>query len=212
MVTQQLEKAMEGLVVLIADSNAYTRRLTRMMLTNLGIKATYESGDGVAALDAIRSVNPDVMIMDWDMPVLDGREVMRIVRAPGVYPKANLPVIMLTDVGLQSRVTTAIRLGVHEFLVKPISPKTLQQRLLGLILNPRPMVRAGKFYIPMPRRRVDLKEFLHTVDAAAPCEPDQARAELPLPADLPRLPGQLKNVHSGVGAIDDVHIPAVVGL
>ena len=72
---------MEGLVVLIADSNPYTRRLTRMMLTNLGVKSTYESGDGVGALDAIRAVNPDVMIMDWEMPILDGREVMRIVRA-----------------------------------------------------------------------------------------------------------------------------------
>jgi len=101
------------------------------------------------------------MILDWDMPVLDGREVMRIVRSPGVFPKANLPIIMLTDLGLQSRVTAAIRLGVHEFLVKPISPKTLQQRLLGIMLNPRPMVRAGQFYIPMPRRRVDLNEFIH---------------------------------------------------
>src|SRR3954470_18628604 len=110
MVTQKLEKVMEGLVVLIADSNPYTRRLTRMMLTNLGVKSTYEAGDGVAALDAIRSVNPDVMIMDWDMPLMDGREVMRIVRSPGVHPKANLPIIMLTDVGLQSRVTDAVRL------------------------------------------------------------------------------------------------------
>jgi two-component system, chemotaxis family, chemotaxis protein CheY len=161
MVTQHLEKAMEGLVVLIADSNPYLRRLTRMMLMNLGVKSIYESVDGIAALDAIRNVNPDVMILDWDMPVLDGREVMRIIRSPGEFPKANLPIIMLTDLGLQSRVTTAIRLGVHEFLVKPISPKTLQQRLLGMILNPRPMVRAGKFYIPMPRRRVDLNEFIH---------------------------------------------------
>ena len=108
MFSHHLEKALEGLVVLIADSNPYTRRLTRMMLTNLGIKSTYESCDGVAALDAIRSVNPDVMIVDWDMPVLDGREVLRIVRAPGVFPKANLPIIMLTDLGLQSRVTAAI--------------------------------------------------------------------------------------------------------
>ena len=151
---------MEGLVVLIADSNAYTRRLTRMMLTNLGIKSIYESSDGIAALDAIRTINPDVMILDWDMPVLDGREVMRIVRSPGVFPKPNLPIIMLTDRGLRSRVTDAIRLGVNEFLVKPISPKTLQQRLLGILLNPRPMVRAGQYYIPMPRRRIDLKEFI----------------------------------------------------
>ena len=47
MASKQIEKAMEGLVVLIADSNAYTRRLTRMMLTNLGCKATYESSDGL---------------------------------------------------------------------------------------------------------------------------------------------------------------------
>src|SRR6188474_608796 len=165
MVSQQAEKAMEGLVVLIADSNPYTRRLTRIMLTNLGVKSTYESGDGIAAIDAIRAVNPDVMILDWDMPVLDGREVMRIVRSPGVFPKANLPIVMLTDLGLQSRVAAAIRLGVHEFLVKPISPKTLQQRLLGIMLNPRPMVRAGKFYIPMPRRKIELNDLLN--EAAA---------------------------------------------
>ena len=212
MVTQQLEKALEGLVVLVADSNPYLRRLTRMMLMNLGVKSIYESADGVAALDAIRAVNPDVMIVDWDMPVLDGREVMRIVRSPGVFPRANLPIIMLTDIGLQSRVTAAIRLGVHEFLVKPISPKTLQQRLLGLILNPRPMVRAGKFYIPMPRRRVDLNEFLHMAEASAPHEPESVRAELLLAAHLSRLPGQLENVHPGVGPINDVHVATVVGL
>jgi len=164
MASKQIEKAMEGLVVLIADSNAYTRRLTRMMLTNLGCKATYEATDGAAALDAIRTINPDVMILEWDMSVLDGREVMRIVRSPGVFPKPNVPIVMLSDRGLRSRVTTAVRLGVNEFLVKPISPKTLQQRLLGIMLNPRPMVRAGRYYIPMPRRRVDLKEFIY--DAA----------------------------------------------
>ena len=54
------------------------RRLTRMMLVNLGARSIYEAPDGVAALDAIRSVSPDVMIMNWDMPVLDGPEVMRI--------------------------------------------------------------------------------------------------------------------------------------
>ena len=155
-----LERAIEGLVVLVADSNAYMRRLTRMMLVNLGVRSIYEAADGVAALDAIRAVSPDVMIMNWDMPVLDGPEVMRIVRSPDVFPKPNLPIIMLTDLGLRSRVHSAIKLGVHEFLVKPISPKTLQQRLVGLVANPRPMVRSGSYYVPMPRRRSDLKDVL----------------------------------------------------
>ena len=156
----QIDKAMESLVILLADANAYTRRLTRTMLVNLGIKSIYESVDGIAALDAIRNVNPDIMILEWNLPVLDGPEVMRVVRSPGIFPKPSLPIIMLTDKGLRSRVTEAIRLGVNELLVKPISPKTLQQRLLGILLNPRPMVRAGKYYIPMPRRRIDMKEFI----------------------------------------------------
>ena len=92
--------------------------------------------------------------------MLDGPEVMRVVRSPGIFPKPSLPIIMLTDKGLRSRVAEAIRLGANELLVKPISPKALQQRLLGILLNPRPMVRAGKYYIPMPRRRIDFKEFI----------------------------------------------------
>ena len=54
----------------------------------------------------------------------------------------------------------ALQLGVHELLIKPISPKTLQQRLIGLMLKPRPMIRAGRYYIPMPRRRPDLATLI----------------------------------------------------
>ncbi len=158
MATTQVEKMMEGLVVLVADSNTYTRRLTRTMLTNLGTRSIYEVGDGASALDAIRNVSPDVMILDWEMPILNGQEVVRFVRSPGEFPKPNLPIIMLTDVGKRSRADVALRLGVHELLIKPISPKTLQQRLIGLMLKPRPMIRAGRYYIPLPRRRPDLPE------------------------------------------------------
>lgn len=173
MSSKHVERAIEGLVILVADNNAYTRKLTRMMLVNLGARAIYEASDGVAALDAIRTVSPDVMIMNWDMPVLDGPEVMRIVRSPGIFPKPNLPIIMLTDLGLRSRVTDAMRLGVHEFLVKPVSPKTLQQRLLSILLKPRPMIRAGRYYIPLPRRRADMKELM----AAASMEGETAEGE-----------------------------------
>ena len=103
-----------------------------------------------------------VMILDWDLPVLDGPEIMRIVRSPGVFPKPDLPIIMLTDVGERSRVHEAMQLGVHEVLVKPISPKTLQARLLGILVKPRPMVRVGNYYVPLPRRHVDFNELIST--------------------------------------------------
>ena len=160
MVSQRIVKITEDLVVLVGDGNAYTRRLTRQMLTTIGIKSTYEVADGIETLNAIAAGKADVMILDWGMPSLEGPEVMRIVRSPGVFPKSGLPVIMLTDLGLELRAMTAIRVGAHELLIKPISPKALQQRLLGIVLNPRPMVRAGRFYIPMPRRRVEFRELI----------------------------------------------------
>jgi two-component system chemotaxis response regulator CheY len=163
MTSQQLNALVNDLVVLIADGNTFTRRLTRQMLAAIGVRAVLESADGVATINAIPALKPDVMIIDWNLPGLNGPETMRIVRSPGAFPKASLPAIMLTDTGLQSRVTEAIRVGVHELLVKPISPQMLQHRIFGIFLNPRPMVRAGRFYIPMPRKRADMEKIIHTV-------------------------------------------------
>jgi len=145
----------EDLLILLADSNHHMRKTTRMMLTNIGAKSIFEAGDGVAALEAIRSIEPDVMILDWNTAVLSGPEVMRIIRKPGLFPKANLPVIMLTERGTPARVQEAIRVGVHELLIMPTSPKALQNRLVNIFFKPRPMVRAGGYYIPKPRRDVD---------------------------------------------------------
>src|ERR1700682_3481868 len=91
-----IEKLIQGLNILIVDSNSYMRRLTRTMLMNLGAKSVIEAGDGLAALESIRTCDPDVMFLDWDMPVLNGMEVMRIVRSPGVFPRPTLPIIRLT--------------------------------------------------------------------------------------------------------------------
>ena len=135
----------------MVDDNLYTRKLLRMMLINLGAKTIYEAADGVAALDLIRTVNPDVVVLDWVMPVLNGPQLMRIVRSPGVFPNPDVPVIMLTAHGQRARVNEAMRLGVNEFLVKPVSPKALYDRLLSILVKPRPMMQIGKYYVPQPR-------------------------------------------------------------
>jgi CheY-like chemotaxis protein len=149
---KSLEKMIQGLNILIVDSNSYTRRLTRTMLMNLGAKSVTEAGDGLAALESIRTTDPDVMFLDWDMPVLNGMEVMRIVRSPGVFPRPNLPIVMLTSQGQRSTVIEALRGGAHEFLLKPTSPKALGDRLMSIVVKPRPMVKIGKYYVPEPRR------------------------------------------------------------
>jgi two-component system chemotaxis response regulator CheY len=152
MSTNQIDKLIEGLAIAIVDESQYTRKLTRMMLQTIGAKTIYEAGDGVAALDLVRAVNPDVLIMDWTLPVLSGAQVMRIVRSPDVFPKPNLPVIALTACAQRAQVTEALRLGVHEFLLKPTSPGALRDRLISILFMPRPMLQIGKCYVPTPRR------------------------------------------------------------
>jgi two-component system, chemotaxis family, chemotaxis protein CheY len=146
------EIMIQGLNILIVDGNAYMRRLTRTMLMNLGAKSVMEAADGLNALEAIRIYDPDVVLLDWDMPVLDGMEVMRIVRSPGVFPRPNIPIIMLTNRGQRSSVLEALRAGVHEYLVKPTSPKALRDRLMSIVIKPRPMMQLGELYVPKPRR------------------------------------------------------------
>jgi two-component system chemotaxis response regulator CheY len=145
-------KMLQGLNILIVDGNQYMRRLTRMMLMNLGAKSVIEAADGLAALEQIRNCDPDVMLLDMDMPVLNGMEVMHIVRSPGVFPRPNLPIIMLSNQSQRSFVVRALRAGAHEFLLKPTSPKALHDRLLSIMLKPRPMMKLGNFYVPQPRR------------------------------------------------------------
>ena len=149
---KSFEKLLQQLNILVVDHNAYMRRMTRTMLTNLGAKSVIEAADGLAALESIRTCDPDVMLLDWDMPVLNGMEVMRIVRSPGVFPRPNLPIIILTNRGHRSTVLHALRAGVHEFLVKPTSAKALRDRLTAIAYKPRPMIRLGDFYVPQPRR------------------------------------------------------------
>jgi two-component system chemotaxis response regulator CheY len=146
------EIRIDKLGILIADDSHYMRKMTRMMLMNIGAKQIYEAEDGVSTLDIIRTANPDVAILDWEMPVLSGPQVIRIVRSPGVFPKPNLPIIMLTAPADRRRVQEAMRLGVHEFLLKPTSPKALRDRLLSILIKPREMVQIGRFYVPAPRR------------------------------------------------------------
>jgi len=148
-----VDKKIQGLNILIVDNNHYMRRLTRTMLMNLGAKSVLEASDGLAGLEAIRTCDPDVMLLEWDMPVLDGMEVMRIVRSPGVFPRPNLPIIMLTTRANRLAVAHALRAGAHEFLLKPTSPKALRDRLTSILSNPRPMVKLGDFYVPQPRRQ-----------------------------------------------------------
>lgn len=152
-----INTAYEGIVqtadVLVVDDNQFMRKLVRNLLVNVGVKNVHEAGDGIAGLEAIRTLSPDVVVLDWEMPFLNGAELVRIVRSPGVFPVPDIPIIMLSGHGERWRVVEAARLGVNEYLRKPISAKALLDRLVTILAKPRPMVQLGSYYGPEPRKQ-----------------------------------------------------------
>ncbi len=134
--------------VLIVDDDASTRKLVKALLNGMGLTNIIEAGDGMVGLDLVQKNAPDVIILDWQMPRLQGPNFMRIVRSPDTFPYPAVPVIMLTGHGEYSKVKEAISVGVNEFLVKPVSAKALLDRLIATLFNPRPMVRKKGYYGP----------------------------------------------------------------
>jgi CheY-like chemotaxis protein len=149
---KELADRIQSLCVLVVDDNQYMRKMVRNLLVNCGVKDIYEASDGIAALDTIRTVGPDVVVLDWEMPLLNGPELVRIVRSPGVFPMPDVPIIMLSAHGERWRVVEAVRLGVNEYLTKPVSAKSIHDRLVSIITQPRPAVQIGDYYGPEPRK------------------------------------------------------------
>ena len=154
---RQAQVLLQQLAVLVVDDNAYMRKLVRSMLGNLGVKTIFEAGDGIDALEMIRNAGPDVVILDWEMPLLNGPELVRIVRSPGVFPTPDIPIIMLTAHADRFRILHSVKLGVNEVLCKPVSAKALFDRLIAILLKPRASVKLGKYYGPAPRPQLAAK-------------------------------------------------------
>jgi DNA-binding response OmpR family regulator len=133
------EAITKSIRVLIAEDNQYLRKLIRNLLVNAGIKTIDEVGDGLAGFEAIKSLEPDIVILDWELPLLNGAELVRIVRTPGMLARPTVPIIMFGATAERWRVAEAKRLGVDVYLTMPISAKTLLDRIVSILPKYRPV-------------------------------------------------------------------------
>jgi DNA-binding response OmpR family regulator len=147
-----IEALIRSLGVLVVDDSQYMRKIARNLLMTIGVREVHEASDGIAGLDAIRTVVPDIVILDWELPLLNGAEFVRIVRSPGVFPMPDIPIIMLSTHGERWRVVEAARIGVNEYLRKPVSAQALLDRLISILAKPRAIVQMGDYYGPEPRK------------------------------------------------------------
>ena len=139
---------------LVIDDNAHMRRILRTLLHGFGAREVYEAEDGAAGLEAFTHNIPDIVITDWAMPIFDGLELTQMIRQPGANANPFVPIIMLTGHSEKKRVVAARDCGVTEFLAKPISANLLYQRILSVVVNPRPFVKTKNYFGPDRRRLV----------------------------------------------------------
>ena len=153
---------LERLNFLIVDDNKHMRALVKTILLALGVKNTVEADDGAGAFKELRHFPADIIICDWNMEPLDGLDFTKMVRTAGDSPNPFVPIIMLTGHTEMNRVVEARDAGVHEFLAKPISARSLYSRIRAIIERPRPFIRTkGAFgYFGPDRRRQQMPSYM----------------------------------------------------
>lgn len=140
---------------LVTDDNAHMRHILRTLLHGFGAREVYEAEDGAAALEAFTQYVPDIILVDWVMPIFDGLELTQMIRQPGSNGNPYVPIIMLSGHSEKARIVTARDAGVTEFLAKPISAKALYERILSVVANPRPFIKTETYFGPDRRRTVN---------------------------------------------------------
>ena len=119
---------------LVIDDSRAMRMILRRTLTRLGFGVT-EAADGQLALDALAEAGtlPDVALIDWNMPVMNGLEFIKAVRRTPAYRQMSL--MMVTTESEQANIVRALAAGAHEYVLKPFGDEVIEEKLalLGLL-------------------------------------------------------------------------------
>jgi len=111
--------------ILLVDDSRTIRSIQRKSLAGIGMTDVTEAADGLEALASIKAERPDLILVDWNMPNMDGIALVRKVRETD---KA-LPMIMVTTEAEKSSVMEALKAGVNNYVVKPFTANTLAEKI-----------------------------------------------------------------------------------
>ncbi len=111
--------------ILLVDDSRTIRNIQKSTLKSLGHEDILEASDGVEALKIKAETPPDLMLVDWNMPNMDGITLIRKIRETD----KTTPIIMCTTEAEKSRILEAVKAGVNNYVVKPFTAETLSERI-----------------------------------------------------------------------------------
>lgn len=111
--------------ILIVDDSKTMRNIERSIILRLGYTEIEEAVDGLDALSKVSAFDPELILLDWNMPNMDGITFLKKFRTTN----KTTPVIMITTESEKARVVEAIKAGVSNYAIKPFTP----ERILSII-------------------------------------------------------------------------------
>ena len=111
--------------ILLVDDSKTMRNIQKSVLSQLGYTEVEEACDGQDALSKVGAFAPELLLVDWNMPRMDGLTFVKQFR----QNNKTTPIIMVTTESEKSRVIEAIKAGVNNYVVKPFTPDILSQRI-----------------------------------------------------------------------------------
>lgn len=121
----------EDLNILIVDDSPTMRRIIKNTLERIGYKNSIDASNGKEAIDLLEENPINFVITDWNMPEMNGLEFVTELRSKSEYK--DLPIMMITTRGMKDDVLQAVQAGVNNYIVKPFTPETLEEKINKLI-------------------------------------------------------------------------------
>lgn len=110
---------------LVVDDSMTIRRIIIKALGIVGINETVEAANGLEAVEAAKDSDVGLVLLDWNMPKMNGMEALKTMRAAG----NKVPIIMVTTEAEKTRVIEAIKAGANDYLIKPFTPEQLAAKV-----------------------------------------------------------------------------------
>ena len=120
-----------SITILVVDDFSTMRKIIKNNLKQLGFSNIIEAEDGQLALEELKKNKVDLIISDWNMPNINGLELLKAVR--GDEGLKQIPFVMVTAEGQKDNVMEAAKAGVSNYIVKPFTPDTFEEKLKKVV-------------------------------------------------------------------------------
>ena len=144
---------LSGAVTMVVDDSAFALELTGQALMAFGVRARHACLSAAEAKDILKEQTFDLLLVDCEMPGMDGFELVRWLRRSGLEPNAFIPVIMTAAHIRRPRVAEARDCGASFIITKPFSATTLLERIVWVGRDNRPFLEVGDYFGPDRRFR-----------------------------------------------------------